>query len=451
MSQVANFATFTSPELVNLNYSYEPITEYIELLNYLYQSAETDIQKHTCSKYKNILNDYLGGREPQEEELKSILEQKKHFGPDKGSFYVAAKRLYKLIKSCIEVKIVLQNCLNEILNSINGNIVILCRKLEDQNFLESIICDDSKERVGYVFPRQLRNHYITCTLVIIAPSYWFKELLAYPCSHTTLVVQPENLPSSVVTNDVFDGVGGERLWTSKKNNPNVQNRRLLLPPPPNYEREETKQNSLSELVIELRRMQPTIFTREIKSLTGQVALIEVNRKYLVVDEYGVLKLRPFLDDDELDGCKYIVNEIDHSEMSDDDVNLELRKQMESWKSSLREYNRPFELPRILTSLGAKHAKDYNIKNWKKKDTIRPKDDDDFRALLKFADIPEVEYPFFFNLAKNIRSNCISMGHRKSEVSREIIAKELRKCLQQQDTLPSSFNVGKIKASILAVG
>ncbi|RJE76479.1 hypothetical protein BGP78_12670 [Pseudoalteromonas sp. MSK9-3] len=451
MNQVANFATFTSSELVNLNYSYEPITEYIELLNYLYQSSETDIQKHTCSKYKNILNDYLGGREPQEEELKSILEKRKHFGSDKGAFYVAAKRLYQLVKSYIEVKVVLQNCLNEILNSINGDIVILCKKPDDQDFLGSLICDANKSRVGFVFPRQLRNHYITCTLVIIAPSYWFKELLAYPCSASTLVVQPENLPPSVVKHDIFDGVGGESLWTSKKHNPSIQNRRLLLPSPPNYKREEKKENSLSDLVNELSRMQPSIFTREIKSVTGQVALIEVNRKYLTVDQYGVLKLRPFLEDDELDDCKYIVNEIDHSEMSDDDVNMELRRQMESWKVPLREYYQPYELPRLLTSLGAKHAKDYNINNWKKKDTIRPKDDDDFKALLKFADIPEVEFPAFFNLAKDILSNCISIGHKKSEVSREIIAKELRKRLQHQDTLPSSFNVGKIKASILVVG
>ncbi len=451
MNQVSNFSTFTTPEIVNLNYSYEPITEYIELLNYLYQSAETDIQKHTCSKYKNILNDYLGGREPQEEELKSILEQKKHFGPDKGAFYVSAKRLYQLIKGCIEVKIVLQNCLNEILNSINGNIVILCRKLEDQYFLESIICDESKDRVGFVFPRQLRNHYITCTLVLIAPSYWFKELLSYPCSATTFVVQPDKFPPSVATHNIFDGVGGDTLWTSKKCNPHIQSRRLILPSPSNYKREEKKENGLSELVDELNRMQPSIFTREIKSVTGQVALIEVNRKYLTVDQYGVLKLRPFLDDDELDDFKYIVNEIDHSEMSDDDVNIELRRHMESWKVPLREYYQPYELPRILTSLGAKNAKDYNIKNWQKQDTIRPKDDDDFKALLKFADIPEVEFPAFFGLAKNIRSNCISIGHRKSEVSREIVAKELRKRLQHQDTLPSSFNVGKIKASILVVG
>ena len=142
---------------------------------------------------------------------------------------------------------------------------------------------------------------------------------------------------------------------------------------------------------------------------------------------------------------------DNPEMSDDDVNIELRRHMESWKVPLREYYQPYELPRILTSLGAKNAKDYNIKNWQKQDTIRPKDDDDFKALLKFADIPEVEFPAFFGLAKNIRSNCISIGHRKSEVSREIVAKELRKRLQHQDTLPSSFNVGKIKASILVVG
>lgn len=451
MNQVANFATFTSPKLVSLNYSYEPITEYIELLNYLYQSSETDIQKNTCGKYKNILNDYLGGREPQEGKLQSILEHKKHFGPDKGAFYIAAKRLYQLAKSHIDVKVVLQSCFNEILNSIDGNIVILCRKPEDQDFLSSLISNANKRRIGFVFPRQLRNQYVTYSLVIIAPSYWFKELLSYPCSGTTLVVQPKSLRSSVVTHDIFDGVGGKSLWTSQKCNPKIQNRSLLLPSPLNYKREEKKEDSLSKLVNELNRLQPSIFTREIKSVTGQVALIEVNRKYLTVDQYGVVKLRPFLDNDELNDCKYIVHEIDHSEMSDDDVNMELRSQMESWKAPLREYYQPYELPRILTSLGAKHAKDYNIKNWKKKDTIRPKDDDDFKALLKFADIPEIEFPTFFNLAKSIRSNCISIGHKKSEVSREIIAKELRKRLQHQDTLPSSFSVGKIKASILAVG
>lgn len=451
MNNVSIFPAFTSSELIALNYSYAPLTEFTELLNDIYQSSDTDIQRQTCIKFKNLLNGYLGGREPTEKQLQSIHMHKRHFGSVGSLFYETAKRLYKLAKNDIELKVILKSCLNEVSSKVNGKIAVLFRNIDDKLFLESIVNDSDIRGVEFVAPKQLRNGYLNCPLVIIAPSYWFKELLSFPCSQTTFVIQPKNLSATVPTNDVFDGIGGVTFWTSKKETPHCQEIELLVPSQTDYERTEKKESKLSELVQELKHMQPSVFTREVKIAEGLTELIEINRKYITVDRYGSLKLRSFSDEDVFDDCSYIVNEIDYSELSDDDVNIQLRIQMESWKAPLREYCQPYDLPSILASLGAKNAKDYNIKNWKKKDTIRPKDDDDYIALLKFAQIPEEEFSIFFSLAKNIRSNCISIGHRKSEVSRELVAKELRVHLQRQGYLPSKISVGKIKASILVLG
>ncbi|EMW7173310.1 hypothetical protein AAFM81_004179 [Vibrio fluvialis] len=451
MSQFSNFAAFTSSQYVTVNYSFEPISEFIELLNKLYQTYQGDLQKEICRSFKDVLNIYLGGREPDDDNLHNIFNMCRSSGYHNVVFMDTAKRLYELVKNHIDFPNVLKRIFEKLQGELDGNIAILCRDSSDWKTFELIADASLLNRMISVSPKQLRLGYIDCPLVIIAPSYWFKELLPFPSSAITYIIQPQGFASPYFKNDIFDGVEASSLWTSRKYFPSTDKMEIYIESPVGYKKETTQTENLSGLLTELSHQKPPIFTREIKSISGQIEHIEINRRYLTVNKDGGLIVQSFDEDDELGECSYIVSNIDYSDLSDDDVNRHLREHMESWKAPLRSYHQPYNLPRVLESFGAKHAKSYNIKNWMRKDTIRPSNDDDFIALLKFAQIPEEEFPTYFSLAKNIISNCISIGHRKSEISRELVANELRKRLNENQVLPPILNVGVIKVSILALG
>ena len=450
MSQVTNFAPFEFPKLSVISYAYEPLIEYMALLDDLYKCYETDIQKNTCRKFKEILNRYLGGRKPTEDQLKSIYSNRKYFGTADSDFLVYSKRLYQLAKSYIDIDVVVVDCLLNILSRTNGKVAILTKEADFKTTFETQIDDALLARIEYISVRELKQNYLNFPILIFAPGYWLHEDLTYSCSEITYLIQPMNLPNPKLENSIFDGEGGMSLWTSPKVLPKVDNYNLNFPSPKDYKRKELKKEFSLSLLTELENNKPSLFSMEVIDASGNVEYIETHRKYITIDNKGELALLAFDDDSELHKYSYIVSDIDYSELSDDEVNQELRIQMDLWKKPLNSYSKQYELSDRLTALGAKNAKLINIKNWMKKDTIRPKSDDDFIALLRFAEIPEADFSTFFSLARNIRSNCISIGHKKSEISRELVAKELRKYIIQKDELPSRMSVGAIKISILAL-
>lgn len=451
MSQFSSFAAFTSPKFVTVNYSFDPISEFIELLDKLYQIYEGDMQKEICRSFKDLLNRYLGGRKPDECDLHNILNMCKSADIQNVAFKATAKRLYQLAKNHIDFPYVLKEIFEKFQAKLDENIAILCRDISDWKTFESIASASLLNRTISVSPKQLRLGYVDCPVVVIAPSYWFKELLPFPSSEITYIIQPQGFAAPYFKNDIFDGIEGGSLWTSKKSLPSTDKMEIYIASPKGYKNEAMQTKNFSVLLAELNQQQPTIYTREIKNILGQIEYIEINRRYLTINKKGDLIVQSFDENDEFGEYSYIVSDIDYSELSDDDVNRQLRELMESWKVPLRSYYQPFDLPRVLTSLGATHAKSNNIKNWMKKDTIRPHDDDDFIALLKLAKIPEEEFQKYFSLAKNIISNCISTGHRKSEISRELVENELRKRLYNNQQLPPMLKVGVIKVSILILG
>lgn len=451
MNHIANLSNFTLSRLTTVSYHYEPISEYISLLDKLYKSSEGAPQKEViCRKFKEVLNRYLGGREQNEEHLQNILDLCKKGGFAKLEFLELSRRLYQLATKYINIDSVLESIFEELQNKINGDVAVLCRDISDWEQFKSNSNCLLLNNATPVYPKQLRKKYVNIPLIIIAPAYWLNELLSFPNSESTFIIQPQGLPKPNISRDIFDCTGGANLWTSKNIAPFVDTMEVLIPSPINYKKEFFEESDNSILLTEMAKYQSIVFTKEVKDALGNIEYLDTNRKYLTVNKDGGVGTNSFDEDDELNEFSYIVREIDYSKLSDDDVNSQLRTYMEAWKKPLRDYPHPFELSNVLKTFGARNAKNYNIRNWMRKDTIRPSDDNDFTSLLKFAQISKEEFPTYISLAKTIRSNCISIGQKKSEISRELVAKELRCKLQQNDKLPSILHIGTIKASILAL-
>ena len=119
------------------------------------------------------------------------------------------------------------------------------------------------------------------------------------------------------------------------------------------------------------------------------------------------------------------------------------------KNPLREYCRPYELPLLLKKLGAKKANENNIKYWLTEKSIAPKSKEDFIAVLKFANIIEDEQiEIYFKMASNMRSTSISLGHKKADLAKEIIKKEIMKLLKNSEPITDELCIGNLKAEIL---
>ncbi|GHC28379.1 hypothetical protein [Aidingimonas halophila] len=91
-----------------------------------------------------------------------------------------------------------------------------------------------------------------------------------------------------------------------------------------------------------------------------------------------------------------------------------QKEMENWKKPLRKLqSQPYILERRLRELGAgSSANETNIKNWMEPSDIRvnaPRDlENDFRAVLRYAQIPEGCHRYYMDLVSRVRT-----AHRES--------------------------------------
>jgi hypothetical protein len=90
---------------------------------------------------------------------------------------------------------------------------------------------------------------------------------------------------------------------------------------------------------------------------------------------------------------------------------EIRGKQEKWKIAFRRklftYSSVCEVASVLTSLGAPTAKETNVRNWQRSDTIKPHNEDDFKAIMAFAELAEMCAEYWENARK------IDLMHKKA--------------------------------------
>ena len=100
----------------------------------------------------------------------------------------------------------------------------------------------------------------------------------------------------------------------------------------------------------------------------------------------------------------------------------IRKKQDQWKIAFRKklftYSTAHEVADVLTDLGAPTANEINVRNWQRNDTIKPKKEADFKAIMAFAELEDRNDEFWEN-ARIITQIHIRAG---KEISKLLLSK-----------------------------
>ena len=443
---------FTMPTIKFINLRYAPLDEYIHVLARLRADCDQDDLRYSVFKrFKQILSRLLCGLPINDEELEDTLKFCKQTKLN-SQFLGNPKTLYQLVQF-IEIKKIVRKSITKIFESEIKEVAVFCKDIEQWELISSLVDEHERDFIYPVYRKTIRKNYINGPLFIIAPSYWISDFLKYPSAETVYIIQPYSVGIPELQMDLFKCNGGVDIGLVKANKISFSINELIIEASDDY-----KNRSIVDPIEEpfnIPRMEEMLGTlshitcKEVIGHDGSVNYIQTNKTYITISSNGVVENKAFGEDETFHGTAYIVQNIDYSKMSHDDVNQEYRNQMDKWKKPLRDYRRPYELSHLLRDLGSKIANEQNIKNWSKSTTIAPKGRDDFLAVLTFANInSEEEIETFFKLARNMRSNSISLGHKKADVAKEIIKKTIMSKLNLGVLIENDLSIGNLKAEIL---
>ncbi len=442
---------FTTPTIKFVNIRYAPLDEYIRVLDLLRADCEQDDLRHSVfKKFKQILSRILSGLPLKNEELEDTLRFCKQTRLN-HQFLANPRTLYQLVKF-IEIKKIISKSITTIFESEIKEVAIFCKDIEQWEFIRALVDEHERDFIYPVYRTNIRRNFINGPLLIIAPSYWISDFLKYPSAETVYVIQPYSIGIPELKMDLFNCNGVVDIGLVNTSAISTSIKELNIEACDEYK----KRGIITpiEEPFSIPRMEEMLGTLSLitcKEVIGQdnnVSYIQTNKTYITISYDGVVENKIFDENDNFNGTSYIVKNIDYSKMSHEDVSQEYRNQMDKWKKPLRDYYRPYELPHLLKDLGAKKANENNIKYWTKGNSIAPKAREDFLAVLNFANINnKEEIETFLKLAKNMRSNSISLGHKKADVAKEIIKKTIMSILSNGEPIESVLSVGNLKAEI----
>lgn len=450
----SHWSHFSNSHITYISLNYAPLNEYINVLDKLRSDCNQDeLRLSVFKRFKSILSRLLSGLPIDRKLLTDTLEYCKQTRL-KMDFLSNAKTLYQLV-SFIDVKAVICSSLTRAYELETKEIAIFCKDIEHWNFISSLMNEEIRDFIYPVYKKTIRKNYINGPLFIIAPSYWIKDFLAYPSSETTYVLQPFTVGNSNFEEKLFKLNGKLDIGINSNNKVSTSIEHLVVEGNVKYIDWKSSQPPEETILLqdfeEIMGVHSHITCKEVEGVDGTLNYIQTNKSYITINTEGAIENRSFEENDSLCNISYIVQDIDYSKMSHEDVNQEYRNQMEKWKKPLREYYRPYELPRLLENLGARKATEQNVKNWGKSLTIAPIGREDYLAVLTFAGIDtEEEIDVFYKLARNMRSNSISLGHKKSDVAKEIIRKAINDLLVNKLPITNEISVGNLKAQILSL-
>jgi hypothetical protein len=458
MKVISEFSNFASSNIKIVNYTYPPLAEFLSLLNELKISSFNDeLKTSVYTKFKEITNRFLSGRaldKDFEEQLIGYFKQCNKAGLPRDFFEAQPKRLFKLVKDFLEIEVVLKVCIEEVLlKSSHDYVFVFCSDDDDWDLIASVFSSENTEKVRRINRQTIRHKYINHSLLLFGPAYWFSEFLSFPCAEQIFIVQPNGFSTNnIIKRDIFSGPNNtNNLWTSNKANISISSLQVNIQPTKIYEKDEPKEiDEISQTSIysDIISVRSSIDSKEIVDKYGFIKYVQLHKNYLTISLDGRIENSVFLGEETFDDIGYIVSDIDYEDMTHEDVDNELKSQMERWKKPLREYGLNQGLVEELETLGSIKANIQNIRNWSKKNSIAPLYNQDFKAALSFSGIGKEEFPYFFKLAKIIRSKSISLGHKKSDISKEIVKKEILNRLSDNLSLPSLLIIGNIKAHII---
>ncbi|MFC1398874.1 hypothetical protein [Acinetobacter lactucae] len=449
------FGDFDQIKINFIPYQYQPLSLFF---NEIYKITNLTREEYEINnileKIKKIINYYIIGKEIFEQEINDLRNLCKRY-LSRSDLIESAKIIYKVILYIDPKAIIVESLENLILlNSFNQYGLIVENEKQWKYISELLKNSGLLDFLQPIFKSQVREKYFDIPIVTFFPVSWVYEIIVQPISENIFFIQPEfsyKLKRSKVNFKAPDNssieVESEGLDFIQASLINIDacsefNSKFTLKN--NYE----NLNILNDFFNDQERLLHYI---EFNDKFGAIHYLEYNKQYITISNNNEIEICVFDNEDQINQVKYIIKDIDTSNLTSEKLKHAKNIIMEKWKKPLRDYCDLNKLVIELKKLGSIKATPQNVKNWYSRDTIAPRCIEDYKAVLLFSGINNnKEIERFLDVARKLRGDSISDGYERKVIGQEFIIDYLSK-INSYDNLENSLDIDGILFSIVALG
>jgi hypothetical protein len=452
------FPSFEKSTLHMMSYDYEPLNVLIHaILQFTNENYEDGHSKELLKTAKTLLNLYLSGK-PIPDDIPINLKKLCC-----GKRTKTTKIINNIIKH-IDSTYIISECLEHlVLNNSFDKLGLLFESKAQWDFIYLHV--QKRELDSFIIPvskNDLREKYFNFPIITFLPASWIPELIILPPSENFFLIAPSIKNNRLIDHIFFKAPNNASIEVSSDQIETIHHETMHLADTDEFKKEfvESEETALTPIidvnidffdVDELNSTEKYTYAIRLLDLVdvkGKGLQLEANKSYVCISKSGIVNTFSFENEYQFNNMDYIVNDIDTTSVSEADIKGARNSIMEQWKKSLRKSLSDPTLPKQLKALGAKRANYQNIKNWGDPERIAPAYNEDFLAVLKFSGITnEQDIKSFFTLARKTRSESISLGHRKSDQTQEIIKNFLTSKINESSSLEKEYNIHGIKINI----
>lgn len=451
--------SFENATIISAPYKYEPLIFFINSVKHLksLSSGESQISNTLGQCYK-LLNKYISGKEIFEDDITNVRAECKRLNVRgyRAEIQNTAKIIYDSVKFISTQDIILESMEFFILNNNEDRYGLLVDSAVQWQFIRSLLQKaDLQDFVYPILPKDAREQYFDSPIITFLPATWVPELITLPPSASLIFIHPKNSFINGVNTSIFKAPNNQSLDISIDGLQLKHNKAIPITSDQEFYSkfsafysDEMVDNSD---VMSIIHWEQPLLNVEIFDNQRETKVIECNKEYLVIDKDGKIKYSSFENSDQIQNIKYIVDRIDTSCLTSEDLKRKQNLIMEKWKKPLRDHPYIDGLIKELEMLGAKRASIVNIKNWYNPNNIAPGNFEDYKSVLSFAGVRDKqEVEKFFEFARKRRGDSISEGHDKKIIGQEIV-RDFLESFKGDVLLKSEYQIQGIKFSLIALG
>jgi hypothetical protein len=444
------FSTYDSVNIKLHKYNYEPLGVVLSAYRELKQTESIDSLHAEINKYcKNVINRLISGKKCCAEDIDYVRELCKKKSTNSCYF------LYRSIKFIDFSQVVSKFLESFYLGNEIDHVNIFVDSIEHWEMYERVILQLGLEGVFTpIFKDELRSKYFKSPILFFSLPQWVESTLIIPPASELHFAYPSNFDYTFNIGNHISANNGQSLALVSIET-KIQRVMIDIEPESRFYELFPKEPITTEFLpatsenIEFDFEQDPIRTLNVKVSSGNKLV--VHKTYLAVMENNRLIFSSFETESDLDGVKYIVSSIDASEATTQSLLKEQIALMDVWKKPLKDSLKSACLIRKLEILGAEKASEQNIKNWADTSRIAPRGENDFRAVLKFAGInDEEDIKNYFYLAYKQRGDSISIGHKRSYLTNEIVKRYIQEKINSGSLVAGEYYSHGIKFQVEGV-
>lgn len=453
------FPSFESTTIISIPYKYEPLIFFINSIKHLkaISSGEAQISL-VLDQSTRLLNKFISAKEVFEDDLNNVRDTCRHLKVKgyRAEITNTAKIIFDSVKF-IDIKdIIIETLESFILNNTEEMYGLLVESIDQWNFISSLLQkNDLHEFVQPIFPKIAREQYFDTPIITFLPAHWIPELIILPPSEKFILVHPENTFINGFSTSIFKAPNNQSLEITTDNLNFKKSEAISVKSSQEFYSkfsaffcDEMISDSDTSSLISYEK---PLLSIEILDHHRKAKFIECNKEYLIIAKDGKIKYSSFENNEQIQDIKYIVDRIDTSCLTSEDLKRKQNLIMEKWKKPLRDHPHIEILAKELEKRGAIKASIQNIKNWFDPERIAPQSYEDYRAVLSFAGITDKnEIERFFGLARKRRGDSISEGHDKKIIGQEIVREYLEN-IKNDGPLNSEYQIQGIQFSLITLG